>query len=162
MDSSRRETTVHGTFVEIDGVGVLITGPAGSGKSDAAAKLLLAGKKLVADDVVIIERRGDRLVGRASERQYGLMSVRGLGIVNAELIFGAGSVIPECSLDLIVDIAVGPVAEEPRTTSILGVDVTVFLVVNTRDIASFAELAALSVTRGASIRLDDITVRNAA
>lgn len=162
MDSSLRETTVYGTLVEIEGIGVLLVGRSGSGKSDAAAKLLLNGRRLVADDVVIVHRREDGLFARASDQQYGLMNIRGIGIVKADLMFGSESVVPEVSLDIIVEITEGLEEESPRMISILGIDVAIFTVANTRDIAAFTELAALSLNSGALVRLDDIGIRTAA
>lgn len=74
-------TRVHASCVELQGVGVLLLGPSGSGKSDLALRLIDAGACLVADDQVSIERRADRLFGSAVEALAGLLEVRGLGIV---------------------------------------------------------------------------------
>jgi HPr kinase/phosphorylase len=72
---------VHASCVELQGVGVLLLGPSGSGKSDLALRLIDAGARLVADDQVAIERRADRLFARPAEPLAGLLEVRGLGIV---------------------------------------------------------------------------------
>ena len=72
---------VHASCVELHGVGVLLLGPSGSGKSDLALRLIDAGALLVADDQVAIERRADRLFGSAAAALAGLLEVRGVGIV---------------------------------------------------------------------------------
>ena len=72
---------VHGTCVEVDGIGVLIIGPPGSGKSDLALRLLDAGARLVADDYLWLEASGGELVAAVPETIAGLLEVRGLGIV---------------------------------------------------------------------------------
>ncbi|OAN50263.1 serine/threonine protein kinase [Paramagnetospirillum marisnigri] len=72
---------VHATSVEIDGQGVLIRGPSGSGKSDLALRLMDGGAQLIADDQTELSRQGSRVVARAPETIAGLLEVRGLGIV---------------------------------------------------------------------------------
>ena len=73
--------TVHATAVDIGGKGVLLRGPSGSGKSDLALRLVDAGALLVADDCVILSRRGGEVVAAAPATIAGRMEVRGLGIV---------------------------------------------------------------------------------
>ena len=72
---------VHGTCVDVEGIGVLIIGPSGSGKSDLALRLLDAGARLVADDYLWLEASGGTLVASVPETIAGLLEVRGLGIV---------------------------------------------------------------------------------
>jgi len=74
-------TPVHATCVAIDGVGVLIRGPSGSGKSDLALRLIEGGAVLVADDQVAVEASGKALLARAPAALRGLLEVRGVGIV---------------------------------------------------------------------------------
>jgi HPr kinase/phosphorylase len=75
---------LHASCVELSGVGVVLHGPSGSGKSDLALRLIDAGARLVADDYLVIERCGDRLMGRPPESAAGLIEVRGLGIMRVE------------------------------------------------------------------------------
>ena len=85
---------VHGTCLVIGGCGVLILGPSGSGKSDLALRLIdqpgrgtgtdTMTARLVADDQVVITRRGERLFAAAPPRLAGLIEVRGIGIVTAD------------------------------------------------------------------------------
>lgn len=74
-------TTVHATCVDIDGLGVLLRGPSGSGKSDLALRLIDAGAQLVSDDYTVLEVRGDRLIGTAPQSIKGMLEVRGIGIL---------------------------------------------------------------------------------
>ena len=88
MDSSSPSAVSHGTLVNVDGAGVLITGRPGIGKSECALELVSAGHRLVADDVVEIEPCGATHVGRAPDRFAGLLEVRGLGILDVRQLFG--------------------------------------------------------------------------
>jgi serine kinase of HPr protein (carbohydrate metabolism regulator) len=72
---------VHATCVAIDGIGVLLRGPSGSGKSDLALRLIDEGARLVADDQVEVVRAGATLTARAPHRIAGRIEVRGIGIV---------------------------------------------------------------------------------
>ena len=73
--------TIHGTAVTIDGAGVLLRGPSGSGKSDLALRLIDGGAALVADDRVVLSRHGDDVMAAVPETIAGKLEVRGLGIV---------------------------------------------------------------------------------
>ena len=75
---------VHGTCVAINGIGVLLTGPPGSGKSDLALRLIDQGGRLVADDRTEIVARGGRLVASAPPAMAGILEVRGLGLLRVE------------------------------------------------------------------------------
>ena len=108
---------VHATAVLVEGAGVLIRGPSGSGKSDLALRLIDRGGVLVADDQTRIERRGGALIASAPPAIAGKLEVRGVGIV--DLPFAA-----EAPLALAVDL-VSPAQVErlpaPQQTEILGV-----------------------------------------
>ena len=78
--------TIWGTVVAIDGRGVLLRGPSGSGKSDLALRLIDAGAGLVADDRVEALREGNRLVVRAPDALSGKLEVRGIGIVDVPVV----------------------------------------------------------------------------
>ncbi|WP_141432975.1 HPr(Ser) kinase/phosphatase [Bacillus sp. 03113] len=86
-------TAVHGVLVDIYGVGVLITGKSGVGKSETALELVKRGHRLVADDCVEIRQEDENtLVGRSPELIEHLLEIRGLGIINVMTLFGAGAV----------------------------------------------------------------------
>lgn len=78
--------TVHGTCVEIAGLGVLLRGPPGSGKSDLALRLIENGARLVADDQVVLREEAGRLAACAPETLAGLLEIRGIGIVRCPAI----------------------------------------------------------------------------
>lgn len=73
--------TIHGTVVDIDGAGVLLRGPPGSGKSDLALRLIDGGAALVADDRVVLAKNDGDLAASAPEPAAGKLEIRGLGVV---------------------------------------------------------------------------------
>jgi serine kinase of HPr protein (carbohydrate metabolism regulator) len=77
---------IHGTLVDLVGGGVLLRGPSGMGKSDLALRLMDRGAVLVADDQVILDARRRGLVGSAPDSLYGLIEVRGIGIMSLPAI----------------------------------------------------------------------------
>ncbi|RAK19965.1 Hpr(Ser) kinase/phosphatase [Anoxybacillus vitaminiphilus] len=98
-------TAVHGVLVDVYGVGVLITGKSGVGKSETALELVKRGHRLVADDCVEIRQEDqDILVGSAPELIEHLLEIRGLGIINVMTLFGAGAVRPHKRISLVIDL----------------------------------------------------------
>ncbi|MEG2675844.1 MAG: HPr(Ser) kinase/phosphatase, partial [Clostridia bacterium] len=92
----------HGTLLNINGTGVLLTGDSGMGKSETALELIHRGHRLVADDAVIIKRYKNELVGEAPENIKFLMEVRGIGIIDVRSMFGVGSVLNNEDINLII------------------------------------------------------------
>ena len=89
-------TSLHGVLVDVYGIGVLITGDSGVGKSETALELVKRGHRLVADDnVEIKEVSRNVLMGRPPKLIEHLLEIRGLGIINIMTLFGAGSILPE-------------------------------------------------------------------
>jgi HPr kinase/phosphorylase len=98
-------TTVHGVLLEVQGVGVLITGDSAIGKSELALELVTRGHRLVADDVVeLFLVSPDTLEGRCPALLQDFLEVRGLGILNIRDLFGETSVKPRKNLRLIVQL----------------------------------------------------------
>ena len=96
-------TSMHGVFVDVLGLGVLITGESGVGKSELALELISRGHGLVADDVVEISRIAAKtLEGRCPPLLKDFLEVRGLGVLNIRVIFGETAVRPKMNLKLIV------------------------------------------------------------
>ena len=93
---------VHGILMDIYGVGVLLTGPSGVGKSETALDLLVNGHKLISDDSVIIRRLDEQLHGTSPKVTQHFMEIRGVGIIDVQRIFGVGCVMEEKEIDLIV------------------------------------------------------------
>lgn len=96
--------TLHGVLVSVLGTGVLITGPAGVGKSACALELVSRGHRLVADDVVEIESHADAVIGSAPERFAALMHVRGLGMFNVGELFGETAFQPRSEINVNVEL----------------------------------------------------------
>ena len=95
--------TLHGVLLEVYGVGVLITGRSGVGKSEAALELVKRGHQLVADDVVDICRvSDDRLTGECPEMVRHFMEIRGIGIIDIRAMYGVGAVALSKSIDLVM------------------------------------------------------------
>jgi HPr kinase/phosphorylase len=147
-------TTVHGSMVDVQGIGVLIMGPSGCGKSESVIGLLQRGACLVADDAVRLRLNEEReVVGTAPEITRSKIEVRGLGIMDVARLFGVGSVRLSKRLDLIVNLRVGVelhelerVGADMRYENILGLPVpSVDLpVAPGRDISGLIELASLN------------------
>ncbi len=96
-------TTMHAVLLDIYGLGILITGDSGIGKSEAALELVKRGHRLVADDAVIVKKISEnRLIGEAPENIKHMMEIRGVGIINVELMYGISAVIESKSIDLVV------------------------------------------------------------
>lgn len=91
-DNLAERTVVHGVLVDVLGLGVLITGESGIGKSESALDLIARGHRLVADDTVEIRRRSETiLIGTCPELTRHHMELRGLGIINVKELFGIAS-----------------------------------------------------------------------
>lgn len=86
-------TTIHGVLVDVYGVGMLITGSSGIGKSETALELVKRGHRLIADDAVEIRQTADFVLhGSAPDLLKHLLEIRGVGIINVMTLFGAGAV----------------------------------------------------------------------
>lgn len=98
-------TTMHGVFLDVLGIGVLIRGDSSIGKSELALELISRGAGLVADDVVEIYQIGpETLQGRCPPLLRDFLEVRGLGVLNIKLIFGETAVRPRKTLKLVVNL----------------------------------------------------------
>lgn len=101
-DDFAPSTTRHGCMVDYRGVGVLIMGDSGAGKSEVAIGLLERGGALVADDMVILRKVSGEIVASTKDFSRGFIEMRGVGIINVANIFGLGSIRPTKRLDLVV------------------------------------------------------------
>ncbi|MCR4287736.1 MAG: HPr(Ser) kinase/phosphatase [Deltaproteobacteria bacterium] len=144
--------TMHGVLVDVLGVGVLITGKSGIGKSECALDLVSRGYRLVSDDVVIIKRLPSAvLMGTSSDLIRYHMEIRGLGIVNIKDIFGITAIRERKQLDIVVELVKWEPADEHDRLGleeiaydILGVNLPHMRLPVTpgRSIASIVEVAA--------------------
>ncbi len=93
---------VHGTLMSIYGIGVLITGDSGTGKSEAAMELLKQGRMFVGDDAIEVYNYGQSIYGRPSDIAKQFMEVRGLGILDVSRMFGWQKTLEETQIHMIV------------------------------------------------------------
>jgi len=145
-------TTIHGVMVDVVGVGILLRGPSGVGKSEAALDLVERGHRLVADDVVRVQQLADGTLMASSSRELGHhMEIRGLGIINIAELFGITSVRASKRLDLVIELAewqqdaeYDRLGIDERTHTLLDTSVAYALlpVRPGRNIASIIEVAA--------------------
>ena len=143
---------IQGTALEIMGIGVLLRGDPGIGKSETALALIERGYSLVSDDVTEIRRtsRG-KLICWANDLTRYHMEIRGLGIIHVPSLFGVSSIRRKTELDLVIDLKM-PSGEEDRTgvlqetIDIVGVNVPLITlpVRSGRDMANIVEVAALN------------------
>lgn len=92
----------HGVLVDVDGLGILIKGDSGIGKSESALELIKRGHRLVSDDAVEIRRLDDeRLVGLSPELTQYMMEIRGIGLLDIKSLYGVGAVKPTKTIDLV-------------------------------------------------------------
>ena len=96
------QQTVHGVLVDLYGVGVLIIGNSGIGKSETALELIQRNHRLVADDAVVIKRINDRLLGASPSIIKHFMEVRGIGIIDIRSMYGSGAVKLTKGIDLVI------------------------------------------------------------
>ncbi len=151
-------TLEHGCMVDVRGIGVLVRGSSGSGKSETVLGLMERGHSLVADDAVLYRAPvGQELIGTAKEMARYHMEVRGLGLVNALPLFGIGAIRNQKRLDLVVTLELGVdlsdmervgIADpnaQPSTYPLLGRNVphVRLPVAPGRDMARLVEVAAL-------------------
>jgi HPr kinase/phosphorylase len=155
-------TTIHGVFLDVLEIGVLITGDSSIGKSELALELISRGHGLVADDVIELQQIGPETVqGRCPPLLRDFLEVRGLGVLNIRSIFGETAVRPRKVLRLMVHLEMPAAGPEPKdrlssrsgTEDILGVEIpTVTLAVAPgRNLAVLVEAAVrnhILITRG--------------
>jgi HPr kinase/phosphorylase len=144
--------SVHGVLLDVLGVGVLLLGRSGIGKSEAALELVMRGHRLVADDLVEVRRTSrEMLVGWASELIKHHMEVRGIGIINIKDMFGVASVRDEKKVELVLELVKW---DETETPDRLGLDEMVHTILDVpvpllripvspgRNVSSLIEVAA--------------------
>lgn len=142
----------HGALVEVEGLGVLLLGPSGVGKSECALELVRRGHPLVADDVVVLERDPEgRLVGTAPEVIRHYMELRGIGVVYVPDLFGAAAVRERVPVALICrlepwreNLEIERVGLDRPQEAWDGVELPVF-VLPTRPASSLATLVEVAV-----------------
>jgi len=148
------ETNMHGVLVDVYGIGVLITGESGVGKSETALELVKNGHRLVADDNVEIKEVTENvLMGSAPKLIENLLEIRGLGIINVMTLFGAGCILAEKRIMLNVNLETW---EKGKAYDRVGLDRTKLTILNSeiekrtipirpgRSLAGIIEVAAMN------------------
>ncbi|BDR55814.1 HPr(Ser) kinase/phosphatase [Xylocopilactobacillus apis] len=153
-DQLAKRVSIHGVFVEIYGLGVLITGESGIGKSETALELLKRGHLLIADDRVEIHQMNQNsLIGEPPEILRHLLEIRGLGIIDVMSLFGVGAVRDRADINFKVELVnwdnnnrYDRIGTQFKKDEILGIEVprvTVPIRVG-RDIPGIIEAAAMN------------------
>ncbi|TQR19977.1 HPr(Ser) kinase/phosphatase [Psychrobacillus vulpis] len=172
-------TAVHGVLVDIYGVGILITGKSGVGKSETALELVKRGHRLVADDCVEIRQEGeDTLVGNAPKLIEHLLEIRGLGIIDIMTLFGASAIRSYKRITLVIELEIW---DAEKTYDRLGLEEEKMEIINTaitkltvpvrpgRNLAVIIEVAAMNhrlkrmgvnAAEDFAKRLDDVISQN--
>jgi len=123
-------THIHGVLVDVLGVGVLLLGKSGIGKSECALDLVIRGHRLVADDVIFVKKKMPAsLVGQAGGEIQHHMEIRGLGIINIKDLYGVSSIREKKLIDMVIELVEWDPAQEydrlgidDQVYTILGVD----------------------------------------
>lgn len=147
-------TTIHGVLVDVYGIGILISGSSGIGKSETALELVKRGHRLVADDAVEIRQTAENvLIGNAPELIKHLLEIRGVGIINVMTLFGAGAVRNNAKINVICkletwqqDKQYDRLGLDEETTRIIDTDVTLVTIPVRpgRNLAVIVEVAAMN------------------
>lgn len=145
-------THLHGVLVEVLGVGILLTGKSGIGKSECALDLIIRGHRLVADDMVYIKKKMPAaLVGQSEESIQHLMEIRGLGIINIKDLYGVSAIREKKIIDMVLELMEWDPKQEydrlgvdDHSTTILGVEIPhiIIPVRPGRNLGSIIEVAA--------------------
>jgi len=148
--------TRHGVLVDVYGIGILLSGKSGVGKSEAALELIKRGHQLVADDVVEVCRiADDRLIGSCPEKVRHYMEIRGIGVIDIRAMYGIGAVAVSKTIDLVIELealdenkSYDRIGYQEERIEILGVPVPyqVMPVKPGRNLAIIVEVAARNLS----------------
>jgi HPr kinase/phosphorylase len=153
-DQFIEQTMLHGSFVDVYGVGMLFVGRSGIGKSEVALDLIERGHRLVADDIVMINKKGETtLMGTGTSLVQHFMEIRGLGIIDVRQMFGIRSIRFQKRLEIIVELEEwNDQTEYTRTgleqipTEVLGVEINnvKLPIIPGKNVTVIAEVIALN------------------
>ncbi|HET6527681.1 MAG TPA: HPr(Ser) kinase/phosphatase [Balneolaceae bacterium] len=152
-DQFALQTMVHGSMVDVYGIGILIAGKSGIGKSEVALDLVERGHRLVADDAVILTKKNNVLMSAATEMNKHFMEIRGLGIIDIMSMFGIRAIRYQKRLEIILELSLWDDSQDIErtgldraTTSVLGVDIPIINLPITpgKNITVIAEVIAMN------------------
>ncbi|SMO39277.1 HPr(Ser) kinase/phosphatase [Gracilimonas mengyeensis] len=147
------QTMVHGSMVDVYGIGILVAGKSGIGKSEVALDLVERGHRLVADDVVMLTKKNNILMSSATEISKHFMEIRGLGIIDVMSMFGIRGVRYQKRLEVVLELTLWDETREVERTgldhdsvNILGLDIPLIHLPITpgKNITVIAEVIAMN------------------
>lgn len=147
------QTMVHGSMVDVYGIGILIAGKSGIGKSEVALDLVERGHRLVADDVVMLTKKSNVLMSSATEMSKHFMEIRGLGIVDVMSMFGIRAIRYQKRLEVVLELTLWDETGEIERTgldhdsvNVLGLDIPLIHLPITpgKNITVIAEVIAMN------------------
>jgi HPr kinase/phosphorylase len=119
-DAFAPRTTLHGSLADVYGVGLLFTGRSGIGKSECVLDLVERGHRLVADDLVLVSRKGnDVLIGQGHELAAHHMEIRGIGLIDVKALFGVRSVRQQKRIEVVVQLEDWEKAKDAERTGLV-------------------------------------------
>ncbi|MEX0722927.1 MAG: HPr(Ser) kinase/phosphatase [Gracilimonas sp.] len=152
-DQFALQTMVHGSMVDVYGIGILVAGKSGIGKSEVALDLVERGHRLVADDVVMLTKKNNVLMSSATEMSKHFMEIRGLGIVDVMSMFGIRAIRYQKRLEIVLELTLWDETREVERTglnndsvSVLGLDIPLIHLPITpgKNITVIAEVIAMN------------------
>lgn len=152
-DQFALQTMVHGAMVDVYGIGILIAGKSGIGKSEIALDLIERGHRLVADDVVMLTKKNNILMSSSTEMSKHFMEIRGLGIIDVMSMFGIRAIRYQKRLEVVLELSLWHETKDVERTGltdefidILGVDIPVIHLPITpgKNITVIAEVIAMN------------------
>lgn len=152
-DQFATQTVVHGAMVDVYGIGILIAGKSGIGKSEVALDLVERGHRLVSDDVVMITKKSNVLMSSATEISKHFMEIRGLGIIDVMSMFGIRAIRYQKRLEVVLELTLWDETRDVERTglnhdsvSILGLDIPLIHLPITpgKNITVIAEVIAMN------------------
>lgn len=147
------QTMIHGSMVDVYGIGMLIHGKSGIGKSEVALDLIERGHRLVADDVVILTKKNNTLMASATELTKHFMEIRGLGLIDIMSMFGIRAIRYQKRLEVLVELSlwdesqqIDRIGLDKKTVPILDVNIPVVHLPITpgKNITVIAEVIAMN------------------
>jgi HPr kinase/phosphorylase len=125
-DAFAPRTTLHGSLADVYGVGLLFTGRSGIGKSECVLDLVERGHRLVADDMILVSRKGnDILIGQGHELAGHHMEIRGVGLVDVKALFGIRSVRAQKRIEVVVQLEDWEQAKDVERTGLIRQETTI-------------------------------------
>jgi len=117
-DQFALQTMVHGSMVDVYGIGILVAGKSGIGKSEVALDLVERGHRLVADDIVMLTKKNNILMASATEMSKHFMEIRGLGIIDVMSMFGIRSVRYQKRLEVVLELTLWDESDDVERTGL--------------------------------------------